>query len=846
MQATTNWRAALPLLDGHGLALLPIGAKAPERKAPVDPQTGYGLKDWQHSTGYSVAALAGMNPAHVIAIGVNTGHGGILVLDIDGASAADWIRQRGLDPASASTWHITRNTDPSRYKLVFRLTPEQQAAFPQTKLLLRTTQGEALEIYCQPGAQVLVLGEHCKSGGMYGWVNGPADIAAPTDEWMDVFHAIQEKVQELRGKGDPSRPPRVKGISSAAGRWEASGAGRPCPICGRERSAACTWLYASGRRSASCFHGSGDLLCPQGLKAGDVITGHDGGKWAFVRTYIADCLGEKSLFVDDQPKPPRSATQQPMPQAAIPTSSPAVEMPAIDQARLRLKELIAQGLSGSALTTKILELADEYNCHPAGLQKVVQDLQTEDDATLQADAELAGIRRAGELEEERKAFRLEDLVPAQCVEPLRYLSTSLQVDDLATAMIFLTCASGVVRAGTRIWGDELTFAERPQIWLGLVGKSGLGKSPAMRNLGVTPTSLVKRHYHHRNEQRQAAWDKANPEDRGPEPQPFVFQVSNYTAGAIVKQFAVNEAERLGVLLACDELAALFSSLNEFQSKGRGSEQEQLLSLFDNNGDAQIRVKDGYRTYEEAHMSVIGGIQPLVFDQLASHGDPAGLFARLLLLPLPTDYRGDNKPVNYSKETTHAHQAILESLVLHILDLPPTGYQLSKDAEHHHRIIRREAHALADRSVLLAHSNIYGKRAGYVLRIAGIIHILRVVAGEIHSLDTQVVTLDTVQLAERLVAHLQEYALSAQTRAAQAAEGTITELMRTIHRFALDKQVSAGKFRSDALTPAKRKLYSIQAVLSYVQRLVDAGLADWLPGNPRNGSRSFTCKGRLPG
>ena len=125
-------------------------------------------------------------------------------------------------------------------------------------------------------------------------------------------------------------------------------------------------------------------------------------------------------------------------------------------------------------------------------------------------------------------------------------------------------------------------------------------------------------------------------------------------------------------------------------------------------------------------------------------------------------------------------------------------------------------------------------------------MLRVATGEIDPLDINIITLETTQLAERLVVHLQAYALSAQTRAAMAAEGTITELMRAIHRFALDKPTSPGKFKSNALSPAKRKLYSMQSIVSYIQRLVDAGLADWLPGGSHNGGRAFVCKGRVPG
>lgn len=175
----------------------------------------------------------------------------------------------------------------------------------------------------------------------------------------------------------------------------------------------------------------------------------------------------------------------------------------------------------------------------------------------------------------------------------------------------------------------------------------------------------------------------------------------------------------------------------------------MLSLFDNNGDAQIRVKDGYRSYEEAQLSIIGGIQPLVFDQLASRGDPAGLFARLLLLPLPTDYRGDDKPPGYCRETTRIHQEALENIVVRVMEMQPVPYRLSRDAEDYFCVVKRNAFKEAADAVLPAHSNIHGKRAGYVLRIAGIIHILRVAAGEIDPLDTHIITLNAIKLAEAL-------------------------------------------------------------------------------------------------
>jgi hypothetical protein len=160
------------------------------------------------------------------------------------------------------------------------------------------------------------------------------------------------------------------------------------------------------------------------------------------------------------------------------------------------------------------------------------------------------------------------------------------------------------------------------------------------------------------------------------------------------------------------------------------------------------------------------------------------------------------------------------------------------------IMKKQAFELATAAVLPAHSNIYGKRAGYILRLAGALHIVRVACNEAGTMDP--IPLDTLLLARDLTTHLQAYAITAQARAAQAAEGSINDLMRWIHKYGLDQPVSPGRFRSDALTPKKRKQYSLQTISAYIQKLVNSGYAEWLPGGSKNGGRMFQSKGVLPG
>ena len=236
--------------------------------------------------------------------------------------------------------------------------------------------------------------------------------------------------------------------------------------------------------------------------------------------------------VDDFP--PEILSNLPALINAVVQSQPTPSSPAtgLEQARLQIQRLITDGCSGSILDARLADLTASTGHQFSTLRKLADSLLQEDDAATSADAELQQIHYDAELLEERKAFTLENYLPTACVEPLRYISTSLQSDDLCTMMIFLTCMTGALKAGTRIWGDNVSFAERPQLWLAVLGKSGLGKSPAIKNLGVNRLRAVIKDYEHRNNKRFTAWEAANAavpkKERDPMPstiRPFVFPLT---------------------------------------------------------------------------------------------------------------------------------------------------------------------------------------------------------------------------------------------------------------------------------------------------------------------------------
>ncbi len=199
-----DWRDSLPLLDG--LPLLPCGA-GDKGKAPLDPATGGLLTGWQQAA-YSPEQIKEMNGV-VLCCGTRCGPdaGGLLVLDLDGASAIEAVRQVGYDPSTSTTWKINRTTAPDRLKLAFRVPTECWPLFikgkakritKSAKVEPITEKDEQLEAFWSSG-QVILLGLHKETGGQYEWAGLPAD-AAP----LAPGHILWPLVLDLLGDAKPA------------------------------------------------------------------------------------------------------------------------------------------------------------------------------------------------------------------------------------------------------------------------------------------------------------------------------------------------------------------------------------------------------------------------------------------------------------------------------------------------------------------------------------------------------------------------------------------------------------------------------------------------------------------
>ena len=273
------WRHQLPRLAHleQDLALLPVGWGA-DRKGPM-------LQGWQHHAGFTVVQLQARRSMR--SVGARTGllTGPLLAFDFDGATSLEL----GLDPAAAGSWQVHRTTDANRLKVIFRPSLEQLTQLPggaefQGRTI--TSDGEALEVFFHGGRQVILLGDHPKSGGRYYWPEGagPEALAPPPAPWW--AHALQIAAACQQ---------RITTGSKPSSRRHGTTRLDPCPICGRHGS-----LWCEQTRE-------GLILCMPGVsfnaekRHGPLTIGQVVDGWALVkRSPIAE--GDVLTFKVHRPK----------------------------------------------------------------------------------------------------------------------------------------------------------------------------------------------------------------------------------------------------------------------------------------------------------------------------------------------------------------------------------------------------------------------------------------------------------------------------------------------------------------------------------------------------------------
>jgi hypothetical protein len=518
--------------------------------------------------------------------------------------------------------------------------------------------------------------------------------------------------------------------------------------------------------------------------------------------------------------------------------------------RASLAAALERGASRADLEELIARLSTDQEQPASTIRAILRALEQENRA---ADAIATGRSRleiaADRQEIGGQLITLAGLFPASLAEAIQTRMQFLPSDDISSALMFLAGAAGVMKLGSEVVAKASAGFRVPlNLYVALVGRSGAKKGPGQRLLLDDQIDPIARELAQQHARNMAAWREENrgckPSDRTEPPLELRIRASKWTGESLDATLANLETAGLGLLLSREELAGMFGGLNAYRA-GRGDDSEQLLEAYDGRGTVALRVTadGGGRFYSQCQVSICGAIQPTVLRRLvgASEGDASGLWARFLFAPLPE--RVVPIPPEETQQQIQASEAAAAMLV-HVIGqvyrLPRQSLHLSAEARRDFLAYEARCQGDALRAELPAQQACWGKAAGKVLRVAGLLHLLHAVCPDGH--HSEEIQPWAIQEACNLIDHLTGWTLG--LHAAAVDQDDPTELMRTLHRLAgLEGAVGWRELRS-RLGKRQRETIDSAAAREAAAALAGLGYGELVPGS--RGGWSYRATKDLPG
>ena len=287
------------------------------------------------------------------------------------------------------------------------------------------------------------------------------------------------------------------------------------------------------------------------------------------------------------------------------------------------------------------------------------------------------------------SFPLEVLPPyyAKSVEQAsRAYQTPIEIPaatllSLAGAMVGRSRAA-VVKNG---------WAEHPNLYVAIVSRSGVGKSPCMQALKRSIFRIEKERFDAyqqaltQYQEELEARKRQNKDERGPapeKPQYVQLYVEDATEEALTDALSGNPK---GILWSVDELASLLSNLTKYRTDGKSEgPKARLMSAYDSGPWKRTRKSGDNAFVKNACLSILGSLQPAVLTQLFGDMDAAsGFLPRFLFVQAEPQAPAVWTDETFEGELRGRVDGLMEALV---------GYEM--DGEEPYYIgMTREAQAL---------------------------------------------------------------------------------------------------------------------------------------------------------
>jgi hypothetical protein len=179
------------------------------------------------------------------------------------------------------------------------------------------------------------------------------------------------------------------------------------------------------------------------------------------------------------------------------------------------------------------------------------------------------------------------------------------------------------------------WVETANIWIALVGKAGIGKTPSISNITFP---IMKRNskeiknyikkYDDFEKYKSLEKSEQNLQEEKKKPSKTQFIVNDVTLEALVEMHGENK-NGIGVLK--DELAGWFKDMNKYR---QGSDTEHWLSSWSGKEINMNRKTAKSAFVEKAFIPVLGGIQPGIMDSFYTEENKDNGFIDRMLFSFP--------------------------------------------------------------------------------------------------------------------------------------------------------------------------------------------------------------------
>ncbi|QNI99445.1 hypothetical protein SynA1562_00599 [Synechococcus sp. A15-62] len=441
-------------------------------------------------------------------------------------------------------------------------------------------------------------------------------------------------------------------------------------------------------------------------------------------------------------------------------------------------------------------------------------------------------------EESATAPLLDDVFPAPLAHDLKLMSCFSPWPEALVINSYLVAVSTAARMGTEVVLCEATnFSVPLNLFHCVVGKTGTQKSPAQKALIKQPLVHYADYVRGLYEDKLASYNEQvkDSDDEYDPPKPATVSLSDTNQEGLEEQLITQEEYGLALLIAKDELAGVFISMDQYKgggSKAGTGQGKQLLELYDGGSFETKRVGKS-RFCSRTKVSITGSIQPDVLVKLQTDDDADGMWARFLFSELPSipATLPRDVPRQQLEEIKLAREAVGEILRLIGSKNPPLlQLQLSTEAQAIFSDYYDRKSLEASKAALGSHAGLLNKAPGKVGRIAGLLWLISA-AIDRPSCPAEI-DASMVERAIRIVDHSDAYATQFQRMANQTEEERCSF---RLHEIALKKP---GRWISrrelgQGLDKHLRENFKAEQQREMLQELANNGYGEVRPG-PKGG------------